>query len=283
MIDHVTASAAAAQTSSCPCAAPSPAARSAPSVSRFTCEFVSNCLSSHALSSSARPAKNLSSSGPYPPAGTARAACRQAVVRVAAEGGWKSMNVTKPNLVQNLDGQTTRNIDGKVYTITVEGDGVTVKDKFGQMFSARVNSSAIVEADLENSVAGASSMSVGGMNFAISPEQVTGMKGYTELINGRAAMVGIVAAMGAELTGHSVASQVFSPGGFLSLLLINAATIAASVAPVALNKVTLEKCFPSEKGKYGDELLPTFWTPVAEKLNGRVAMVAFALMLVFGQ
>jgi hypothetical protein len=62
----------------------------------------------------------------------------------------------------------------QVYTITVEGDGVTVKDKFGQMFSARVNSSAIVEADLENSVAGASSMSVGGMNFAISPEQVTG-------------------------------------------------------------------------------------------------------------
>jgi hypothetical protein len=52
-----------------------------------------------------------------------------------------------------------------------------------------------------------------------------GMKGYTELINGRAAMVGIVAAMGAELTGHSVASQVFSPGGFLSLLLISKAPV----------------------------------------------------------
>ena len=50
-----------------------------------------------------------------------------------------------------------------------------------------------------------------------------GMKGYTELINGRAAMVGIVAALGAEFTGHTVASQVFSPAGFLSLLLISKA------------------------------------------------------------
>ena len=65
-------------------------------------------------------------------------------------------------------------------------------------------------------------------------------------------------------------------------LVLDAATIAASVAPVALNKVTLEKCFPSETGKYADELLPTFWTPVAEKLNGRVAMVGFALALVSG-
>ena len=62
----------------------------------------------------------------------------------------------------------------QVYTITVVDDGVTVKDKFGQMFTARVNSAAIVEADLASSVAGASSMSVGGMNFAVTPEQVTG-------------------------------------------------------------------------------------------------------------
>ena len=86
-------------------------------------------------------------------------AARAAVVRVAADGeessGYKSMNVTKPNIVNNLDGETTRNIDGKVYTITVKGDDVTVKDKFGQDFPARVNKAAIVEADLSNSVAGA--------------------------------------------------------------------------------------------------------------------------------
>ena len=46
---------------------------------------------------------------------------RAAVVRVSADAeeskGWKSVNVTKPNLVNNLDGTTTRNIDGKVYTV----------------------------------------------------------------------------------------------------------------------------------------------------------------------
>jgi hypothetical protein len=83
--------------------------------------------------------------------------------------------------------------------------------------------------------------------------------------------------------GHSVASQVFSPGGFFSALLIGAAATAASCAPVALNKVTIEECFPDENAVYADELLPTFWTPIAEKLNGRVAMVAFTLMLVLGQ
>ena len=88
-------------------------------------------------------------------------AARAAVVRVSADAdGFKSMNVTKPNIVNNLDGETTRNIDGKVYTITVKGDEVTVKDKFGQVFPARVNKSAIIEADLSNSVAGANTMSI---------------------------------------------------------------------------------------------------------------------------
>ena len=121
------------------------------------------------------------------------------------------------------------------------------------------------------------------MNLALTPDQVTGFQERTELINGRAAMVGFIAAMGPELTGHSVASQVFSPAGFLSALFIGAATVAASCAPVALNKVTIDECFPTEGASYPDGLLPTFWTPAAEKVNGRVAMIAFTFMLVFGQ
>ena len=211
-------------------------------------------------------------------------ASRAAVVRVAADAdGYKAMNVTKPNIVNNLDGETTRNIDGKVYTITVKDDEVTVKDKFGQVYPARVNKAAIIEADLSNSVAGANSMSVGGMNLALTPDQVTGFQERTEIINGRAAMVGFVAAMGAEVTGHSVASQVFSPGGILAAAFIGAFTVAASCAPVALNKVTIDKCFPDENASYPDEQLPTIWTPIAEKLNGRVAMVAFTVMLILGQ
>ena len=211
-------------------------------------------------------------------------AARAAVVRVSADAdGFKSMNVTKPNIVNNLDGETTRNIDGKVYTITVKGDDVTVKDKFGQVYPSRVNKAAIVEADLTNSVAGANTMTIAGMNLALTPDQVTGFQERTELINGRAAMVGFIAAMGPELTGHSVASQVFSPAGFLSALFIGAATVAASCAPVALNKVTIDECFPTEGASYPDGLLPTFWTPAAEKVNGRVAMIAFTFMLAFGQ
>ena len=219
-------------------------------------------------------------------AGSTRAS-RSAVVRVSADADgprYKSMNVTGPNIKNNLDGETTRNIDGKVYTITVSADDVvTVKDKFGQVFPARINKAAIIEADLSNSVAGANSMSIGGMNLALTPDQVTGFQERTEIINGRAAMVGFVAAMGAEATGHSVASQVFSPGGILAAAFIGAFTVAASCAPVALNKVTIDKCFPDENASYPDELLPTVWTPIAEKLNGRVAMVAFTVMLILGQ
>jgi hypothetical protein len=211
-------------------------------------------------------------------------ASRAAVVRVAADAdGYKAMNVTKPNIVNNLDGETTRNIDGKVYTITVKDDEVTVKDKFGQVYPARVNKAAIIEADLSKSVAGANTMSVAGMNLALTPDQVTGFQARTELINGRAAMVGIVAALGAELTGHSVGAQLFSVGGFFSAIFVAALTTAASCAPVALNKVTIDECFPAEDASYPDGLLPTFWTPAAEKLNGRVAMIAFTVMLLFGQ
>jgi len=215
-------------------------------------------------------------------------ASRAAVVRVSAAAtsadNYKSMNVTAPNIKNNLDGETTRNIDGKVYTITVSSDDtVAVKDKFGQVYPARINKAAIIEADLSKSVKGANSMTIGGMNLALTPDQVTGFQERTETINGRAAMVGFIAAMGAEATGHSVASQVFSPGGILAAAFIGLATVAASCAPVALNKVTIEQCFPSEKASYPDELLPTIWTPVAEKLNGRVAMVAFTVMLVLGQ
>ena len=216
-----------------------------------------------------------------------RAGARAAVVRVVADVDaprYKSMNVTAPNIKNNLDGVTTRNIDGKVYTITVSAaDEVAVKDKFGQVYPARINKAAIIEADLSKSVAGANSMSVGGMNLALSPDQVTGFQERTEIINGRAAMVGFVAAMDAELTGHSVANQVFSPGGILAAAFIGVLTVAASCAPVALNKVTLAECFPDEKNPHANELLPTVWTATAEKLNGRVAMVAFTLMLVLGQ
>ena len=57
---------------------------------------------------------------------SARSNTRSAVVRVSAASGdgWKSINVTKPNIVNNLGGETTRNIDGKVRVLDGGGDGV---------------------------------------------------------------------------------------------------------------------------------------------------------------
>ena len=211
-------------------------------------------------------------------------AARAAVVRVSADAdGFKSMNVTKPNIVNNLDGETTRNIDGKVYTITVKGDDVTVKDKFGQVYPARVNKAAIVEADLTNSVAGANTMTIAGMNLALTPDQVTGFQERTELINGRAAMVGFIAAMGPELTGHSVASQVFSPAGFLSALFYRCRHRRASCAPRRPQQGDHRRVLPHRGGLLPRWTPPHLLTPAAEKVNGRVAMIAFTFMLVFGQ
>ena len=127
-------------------------------------------------------------------------AARAAVVRVAADGeessGYKSMNVTKPNIVNNLDGETTRNIDGKVYTITVKGDEVTVKDKFGQVFPARVNKSAIIEADLSNSVAGANKTNALQMARRTQIEHYGGGK--------EAKIIGVAKAGRAQLANYMV-------------------------------------------------------------------------------
>jgi len=223
------------------------------------------------------------------PVRRSRVALRASVrpVAMAVETGtaaWKSMAVTKPNLVTNLDGETTRNIDGKVFTIKASEEDVSVTDKFGNSFPARVNKAGIIEADLANSVIGDGFTNIGGVNIAFSPEQVIGFGvPYPELINGRAAMVGFVLALGGELSGHSVREQFFSPGGFFAALFIAASVTAASLAPAALNKAPLEESFPDEVGSYSSELLPTFWTPIAEKLNGRAAMVGFTLMLILGQ
>ena len=205
-------------------------------------------------------------------------AARAAVVRVAADGeessGYKSMNVTKPNIVNNLDGETTRNIDGKVYTITVKGDDVTVKDKFGQVFPARVNKAAIVEADLSNSVAGANTMSIGGMNFALAPDQVTGFQERTETINGRAAMVGFLAAVGAELATQDSIFKQLGEGGLGGMLFVFAAVSAASFAPI-FNGRSAQETFL--KGRIPDEFGP--FNAQAEMLNGRAAMMGLLFLL----
>ena len=57
---------------------------------------------------------------------------------------------------------------------------------------------------------------------------------------------------------------MFSPAGIFSALFISLFAIASSVAPAALNKVTMDECFPDENKVYENERLPVTWTARAE-------------------
>ena len=196
---------------------------------------VTNRLSSSSSSSSSSSAKR-----------------RAISVRVSSEGSsgekWQSMNVSLPNLRDNLDRSTTRNIDGKVYTLELNAeDEPLVSDKFKQKYDARVNKAGIIEANLAGSVKAAEMISFGDINLALDITKITGMQKNVEVINGRAAMIGITAALFAKIgTGQGVGEQLFSPAGIFSALFISLFAIASSVAPAALNKVTMEECFPDE-------------------------------------
>ena len=216
---------------------------------------------------------------------------RANAVSVRAQEGqkeekWQSMNVSLPNLRDNLDRSTTRNIDGTVYTLELTPeDEPLVSDNFKQKYDARVNAAGVIEANVAGSVqTPAEMMSFGDINLALDITKITGMQKNVEVMNGRAAMVGITAALFAKIgTGQGVGEQLFSPAGIASVLFISLFTIAGSVAPAALNKVTMEECFPDENKVYENERLPVTWTATAEVVNGKVAMGVFLVALLTGQ
>merc|ERR1712157_677392 len=87
-----------------------------------------------------------------------------------------------------------------------------------------------------------------------------------EVINGRLAMVGILAGLGAELAkGESIPTQFGAHFG--AFFFASALVIAASFIPGIGNPAEMKK-------KDGP------WTASAEMLNGRVAMVALALTII---
>uniref|UniRef100_A0A6U0DV69 Uncharacterized protein n=3 Tax=Ostreococcus mediterraneus TaxID=1486918 RepID=A0A6U0DV69_9CHLO len=233
----------------------------------------------------------ISSTASLRVAKTSSKARRAATVVTRAEGGWKPMAVTAPNLRNNLDGKTTRNIDGKVYTIEAKGEEITVTDKFGKMFASRVNKAGVIEADMSAAI-GSAAAAAGGADgddvLDFASMNISELFGFNakykipEVVNGRAAMLGAVFALFGKFGGHSVAEQVFSAGGFFNMLLIMGFTTAATLAPFALGKTTLRGAIPDENASYPDEKLPTLWTSSAEAVNGKVAMVVFALALITG-
>jgi hypothetical protein len=87
-----------------------------------------------------------------------------------------------------------------------------------------------------------------------------------ETINGRAAMIGVVSGLGAELTrGIGLVDQI--KGAPTTVLLTFALLIAASAIPVFRGY--------TRKEPYAN----TIWQPQAENYNGRAAMLGFACMV----
>eukprot|EP00877_Chromochloris_zofingiensis_P009433 jgi/Chrzof1/4743/Cz14g24190.t1_ELIP3[v5.2] len=106
-------------------------------------------------------------------------------------------------------------------------------------------------------------------------EQVMGFAGYApEVVNGRAAMIGFMAAISGELNnGESVFAQTVSGGAGAAGLVIGA-VLLASFAP-AIRQVSWERMFGKDKS-------PANWgpfTPDAELRNGRAAMLGLAFMM----
>lgn len=95
-----------------------------------------------------------------------------------------------------------------------------------------------------------------------------------EVINGRAAMIGFLAALGAELASHDSVFKQLGEGGLAGMLAVWAAVTAASFAPLARGK-SVEETFL----KKNPESLGPFKAD-AEMLNGRAAMMGLLALLV---
>ncbi|KAF5827210.1 chloroplast carotene biosynthesis related protein [Dunaliella salina] len=95
-------------------------------------------------------------------------------------------------------------------------------------------------------------------------QEVMGFSGAPEIINGRLAMLGFVAALGAELSsGDSVVKQISEEPTLISLTFILFS--AASLVPA------FARTRPETIGPFN---------PQAEMTNGRAAMIGFAAMLI---
>jgi hypothetical protein len=112
---------------------------------------------------------------------------------------------------------------------------------------------------------GAAGASISGNAASLSLDQIMAFSGPApELINGRLAMLAFVAALGAELsTGESVLTQLADePTG---ILLAAITFITASLIPMLAS---------AKREKFA------IFSPEAEMLNGRAAMLGFASLIV---
>ncbi|GFR41591.1 hypothetical protein Agub_g2314 [Astrephomene gubernaculifera] len=186
---------------------------------------------------------------------------------------WKPINLTKNSLVGAQGGETTRNIDGVVYHVSYDApsDAIVVVDrKHGLRFPAAIDDQNRIRIDAGSPLPHA----VRGFSLeAYQPILRANSRG-AETINGRVAMVGFLGiALSEILTHQSAVQQLTSASGATAAILVGLTTLAASIAPALAGRVPAAKVIASEYDTYPDGPLPYTWNALAEKLNGRVAMV----------
>ena len=102
-----------------------------------------------------------------------------------------------------------------------------------------------------------------------------------EVVNGRAAMAAFVGITVVEaVSGQTVFAQIATPAGAFAALTLVLLTTAASVAPAFTGKVSIDKVLPNPNDSYPDQQLPFYFSPLAEQINGRVAMIGVAALII---
>ncbi|KXZ42559.1 hypothetical protein GPECTOR_136g642 [Gonium pectorale] len=190
---------------------------------------------------------------------------------------WEQVNLTRATLME-LQGIP---LQGFNLTISYEpsADELIVIDYAkGLRFPAVFGPDNKVRVDITGPVPTA----VIGLSFEALSQVLRADSAAAELVNGRAAMVGVFLGLFGEVMNDDIiVRQLFTTEGAYNAMLVGALVLAASVAPAILGRVPVQNVFPDEENPppmTGD--LPNVWNYNAERLNGRVAMVGFLGLMV---
>lgn len=190
----------------------------------------------------------------------------------------KALNVTKSNLVESQGGSATRNVDGVVYTIQVKEGKITAVDRVNRFQYDTV----VGDKDNRISIILESATPIAGPpSFPQLQNVLKGDQPAAEFINGRVAMIAFAITAGVEIaTGQSFLSQLATTTGATAAAAVSLLTLAASIAPGFTGDMSIEKAIPDVNDSFADRQLPYYFSPLAEVINGRAAMLGMVGLLV---
>ena len=215
-----------------------------------------------------------------------RLAVRAAAVKSSTktpEIPMKALNITKANLINSQDGAAVRNVDGVIYSISYDAatDAVKVLDRSNQLeydvsVGAKDNRISII---LDSATPSATPVN-GAPTFQELQMILKGDGPGPEAINGRVAMAAFFGiAVVEKISGLTVIEQAATPVGATAAISLVLLTLVASIAPALTGKVPVSKVLPSTDDSFPDRPLPFLWTPLAEKINSRVAMLGLVALI----